>query len=54
LIDGVLVNGSARTVGWLASVVRGVQTGRLYGYAFAMFIGLAVMLGWFVVWPLFR
>jgi len=54
LIDGVLVNGSARTVGWLASVVRGIQTGRLYGYAFAMFIGLAVMLGWFVVWPLFK
>jgi len=54
LIDGVLVNGSARTVGWLASVVRGVQTGRLYGYAFAMFIGLAAMLGWFVVWPLFK
>lgn len=54
LIDGVLVNGSARTVGWLASVVRGIQTGRLYGYAFAMIIGLAAMLGWFVVWPLFK
>ena len=54
LIDGVLVNGSARSIGWFASVVRGVQTGRLYGYAFAMIIGLAVMLGWFVVWPMFR
>ena len=54
LIDGVLVNGSARSIGWLASVVRGIQTGRLYGYAFAMIIGLAAMLGWFVVWPLFK
>jgi SecD/SecF fusion protein len=27
-------------VGWLASVVRGVQTGRVYGYAFAMLIGV--------------
>jgi len=48
------VNGSARGIGWLASVVRGIQTGRLYGYAFTMFIGLAAMLGWFVVWPLFK
>ena len=54
LIDGVIVNGSARSIGWLASVVRGIQTGRLYGYAFAMIIGLAAMLGWFVVWPLFK
>lgn len=54
LIDGVIVNGSARTIGWLAGIVRGIQTGRLYGYAFAMIIGLAAMLGWFVVWPLFR
>ncbi len=54
LIDGVIVNGSARTVGWLAGIVRGIQTGRLYGYAFAMIIGLAAMLGWFVVWPLFK
>jgi NADH-quinone oxidoreductase subunit L len=46
LIDGVLVNGSARAVGWLAGFVRRVQTGYLYHYAFAMFLGLAVMLGW--------
>ncbi len=54
LIDGVIVNGSARSIGWFASIVRGIQTGRLYGYAFAMIIGLAAMLGWFVVWPLFK
>jgi NADH-quinone oxidoreductase subunit L len=46
VIDGLLVNGSARAVGWLSGVVRRIQTGYLYHYAFAMFIGLALMLGW--------
>jgi NADH-quinone oxidoreductase subunit L len=48
LIDGALVNGSARTVGALAATLRKVQTGRLYNYAFAMIIGLAVLVGWLV------
>ncbi len=46
LIDGALVNGSARLVGWTAGVVRRVQSGYLYHYAFAMIIGLALLLGW--------
>ena len=46
LIDGTLVNGSARLVGWTAGVVRRVQSGYLYHYAFAMIIGLALLLGW--------
>jgi NADH-quinone oxidoreductase subunit L len=49
LIDGVLVNGSAATVSWFGSMVRRVQNGYLYAYAFWMVIGLAVMLGWFLV-----
>jgi NADH-quinone oxidoreductase subunit L len=49
LIDGVLVNGSAATISWFGSVVRRVQNGYLYAYAFWMVIGLAVMLGWFLV-----
>jgi NADH-quinone oxidoreductase subunit L len=49
LIDGAMVNGSARLVGWLASVVRRVQTGYLYHYAFAMIIGLSGLLAWFVL-----
>ncbi len=49
LIDGLLVNGSARLVGWLSTVVRQVQSGYLYHYAFAMIIGLAVMLGWLLL-----
>jgi NADH-quinone oxidoreductase subunit L len=46
IIDGWLVNGSARVVGLAAGVVRRVQTGYLYDYAFAMIIGLATLLGW--------
>jgi NADH-quinone oxidoreductase subunit L len=49
LIDGLVVNGSAKTVAVLAGVVRRVQSGYLYHYAFAMVIGLAALIGWFVV-----
>jgi NADH-quinone oxidoreductase subunit L len=48
VIDGALVNGSAQSVGWFGTVVRRVQTGYLYSYAFWMMIGLAVLLGWFL------
>ena len=48
LIDGALVNGSAHTVGWVGSVLRRVQNGYLYSYAFWMMIGLAALLGWFL------
>ena len=48
LIDGLIVNGSARVVGWTASVVRKMQTGHLYTYAFSMIIGLLLMVSWFV------
>jgi len=46
LIDGLLVNGSARVVGWSAAVLRQIQTGYLYTYAFAMILGLAALIGW--------
>jgi NADH-quinone oxidoreductase subunit L len=48
IIDGGFVNGSAKTVSLLSGVLRKVQTGYLYNYAFAMIIGLAVLVGWFV------
>lgn len=48
LIDGLLVNGSAQLIGWFSSVIRYVQTGLLYHYAFAMILGLAVLLTLFV------
>jgi len=44
VIDGVLVNGSARAVGWFAQVVRHLQSGYIYHYAFAMIIGILVLL----------
>ena len=48
LIDGLLVNGSARLVGWWAQVMRGLQSGYLYHYAFAMILGLLALLAVFV------
>jgi len=48
IIDGILVNGTARTVGRLAGVMRQIQTGYLYTYAFAMIIGLTALLGWLI------
>ena len=44
LIDGLLVNGSAFVVDRIAGLVRQLQTGRLYNYAFAMILGLIVLL----------
>ncbi|HEU4604517.1 MAG TPA: NADH-quinone oxidoreductase subunit L [Steroidobacteraceae bacterium] len=49
LIDGVIVNGSARTVGWLSGLLRHLQSGYLYHYAFAMIIGLSALLAWYVL-----
>ncbi len=46
IIDGVLVNGTANAVVRLAGVLRQLQTGYLYHYAFAMFIGMTLFLGW--------
>ncbi len=48
-IDGVLVNGTARAIGSIAAIVRRVQTGYLYHYAFAMIIGLSLLLGWLLL-----
>jgi NADH-quinone oxidoreductase subunit L len=48
IIDGILVNGTARTVGRLAGAMRQIQTGYLYTYAFAMIIGLTALLGWLI------
>ncbi len=48
VIDGVLVNGTANSIGKLAGVLRQIQTGYLYTYAFAMIIGLTMFLGWLI------
>jgi NADH-quinone oxidoreductase subunit L len=44
VIDGFFVNGSARVVGWSAAVIRQVQSGYIYHYAFAMIIGVLLLL----------
>ncbi|MBD3610687.1 MAG: NADH-quinone oxidoreductase subunit L [Gammaproteobacteria bacterium] len=49
IIDGIIVNGTAQSVGWLASVLRHLQSGYLYHYAFAMIVGLMMMLLLFIV-----
>ncbi|MBT2116679.1 NADH-quinone oxidoreductase subunit L [Dyella sp. LX-66] len=45
VIDGALVNGSASLVQRIASGVRALQSGYLYHYAFAMILGLILLLG---------
>ena len=49
IIDGTVVNGTAKTVGFLSKIMRQVQSGYLYHYAFAMIIGLWLLLTYFVV-----
>ena len=44
VIDGLIVNGSTRLVGWIATVVRFFQSGHIYHYAFPMIIGVFVLL----------
>ena len=48
VIDGAVVNGSWKLVGWVASIVRKGQTGYLYHYALVMILGVFVMLTYFV------
>jgi len=50
MIDGLMVNGTARLVGRISGVLRHMQTGYVYHYAFWMIIGVSVLLtvrGWF-------
>jgi len=46
LIDKMVVNGSARIVGFIGSVVRPIQTGYVYHYAFFMIFSLLIILTW--------
>ena len=48
LIDGLIVNGSAKVVGWFSSIVRTGQTGYIYHYAFVMIIGVLGALMYFL------
>ena len=48
VIDGAVVNGSWRIVGWISGVVRKFQTGYLYDYALTMVLGIFVLMTYFV------
>lgn len=48
IIDG-LINGTAAAVGWTTSRVVKLQTGYLYHYAFAMLVGVALLITYFMV-----
>ncbi|MCU4119528.1 NADH-quinone oxidoreductase subunit L [Variovorax sp. N23] len=48
LIDGAVVNGSWKLIGRIAGVVRWMQSGYIYHYAFAMLLGIFVLMTYFV------
>jgi NADH-quinone oxidoreductase subunit L len=48
IIDGAVVNGSWKIVGWVSGLVRWVQTGFIYHYAFAMIAGVFLLMTYFV------
>ena len=48
LIDGMAVNGTARVIGWVSSVIRHLQSGYVYHYAFAMILGLFFLITFFL------
>ena len=44
IIDGFVVNGSAKLIGWMSAITRLFQTGYVYHYAFTMIIGVFVLM----------
>ena len=48
LIDGAVVNGAWKIVGWVSSMARHLQSGYLYHYALVMILGVFVLMTWFV------
>ncbi|MEO8674845.1 MAG: NADH-quinone oxidoreductase subunit L [Casimicrobiaceae bacterium] len=51
IIDGFFVNGAARTVALASALLRHMQSGYVYHYAFTMIVGLFALLSW---WTLYR
>ncbi len=49
VIDGALVNGSAKSVGLIAGLMRHLQTGFIYHYAFVMVAGVLAFLTWLLL-----
>lgn len=44
VIDGLMVNGSAKAVAWFSTVARRFQSGYIYHYAFSMIVGVFVLM----------
>jgi NADH-quinone oxidoreductase subunit L len=53
LIDGFAVNGSAKVIGWLSTIVRKLQSGYIYHYAFVMILGVLGFMMVFLPFPRF-
>jgi len=49
IIDGIVVNGSAKLVGAVSAVFRRIQSGYVYHYAFVMIVGVFGLLYWWGV-----
>jgi NADH-quinone oxidoreductase subunit L len=49
IIDGFFVNGAARAIGWSSALIRHLQSGYVYHYAFTMIVGVFVLLYWWGV-----
>ncbi len=48
VIDGLIVNGAAKTVVWFSGVIRLLQSGMIYRYASGMLVGVVVLVYWFL------
>ncbi|MQQ99183.1 NADH-quinone oxidoreductase subunit L [Glaciimonas soli] len=51
LIDGLIVNGSAKAVNWFSKITRLWQSGYIYHYAFVMILGVLGFLVYFMPSP---
>ena len=48
LIDGAVVNGSWKCVGWIAGILRWIQSGYIFHYALIMLLGVFGLMTYFV------
>jgi len=53
VIDNIVIDGSARTVGLVAALTRRIQSGYLYWYALVMIVGVIGLMTW-QLWPALR
>ena len=53
IIDGIFIDGSASTIGAVATLSRRLQSGYLYWYALTMIVGVIGLMTW-QLWPFLR